>query len=547
VDGLDDYLDKVAQTARKSNTNIDTLMEGMVIAGGTFSRFNIPLEEANSFLGLLANRGTKGAEAGTAINSIMDRMTKSTGPAAKAMKELGVSAYDNKGKFRGMEVVMKETQKALSGMTDKQKSNYQSQIAGLNHGKSFEKMMQGLGMEYDGLKKDIQGADGALKEMSDTQIDTFQGSMKLMESAIDDVKITIGEKFAPAVRKMADLIAANMPAIQVHVVNAMGKLSSMKDGLVSLYEKSKPGLEWLKDVAFPAVKEEILNMVNAARPALGWIKDTAFPGIVEGVGTAVEKFTELYGFVKDNLPILVPIVAGVAASVLAFKIGVIGMTVASKAWAVATSAVQVATLLLNGTLALSPFGWVVIAIGLVVAAGVALYQNWDKVKEVTASMGIAISNTWNDIKTVAGKSLNFIIDKINTMIGVINKIPGVNIPIVAKVDWGNAEQPANATKAIKGGMDSYAVGTNRVKRDMVANIHKDEMIIPAAQSRNLRNQGVTIDNVDKPRASAVASPNTSNTSNSKNSIIININAQDKSTKDIVNELVPMLQMRLANI
>src|SRR5690625_3642551 len=58
VDELSGYLDKVAHTAANSNTDIDALMEAMVIAGGTFERLNVPLEESTAFLGVLSSRGT---------------------------------------------------------------------------------------------------------------------------------------------------------------------------------------------------------------------------------------------------------------------------------------------------------------------------------------------------------------------------------------------------------------------------------------------------------------------------------------------------------
>src|SRR5699024_12296133 len=93
VSDLDGYLDKVAKTAASSNTDIDALMEAMVVAGGTFDRFNVPLEEANSFLGVLANRGLKGSEAGRALNAIMTRLTASTCHRAKPMERIGVTAF----------------------------------------------------------------------------------------------------------------------------------------------------------------------------------------------------------------------------------------------------------------------------------------------------------------------------------------------------------------------------------------------------------------------------------------------------------------------
>src|SRR5690625_4254957 len=203
VGDLDGYLNKVAQTSRESNTDIDQFMEAMVVAGGTFSRFNVPLGEANAFLGVLANRGTKGAEAGTALNAIMDRLTSGTGQAATALEELGISAFDSEGNFKGMEQVLREVKTALDDMDEEQKAHYQSMIAGLNHGKSFEKMLQGLGNEYDELKGHIIDSDDALLEMRDTMKDNLKGALENLSSAFEEILISLGSALLPAVKEIA--------------------------------------------------------------------------------------------------------------------------------------------------------------------------------------------------------------------------------------------------------------------------------------------------------------------------------------------------------
>ncbi|MBO0602696.1 phage tail tape measure protein [Sporosarcina sp. E16_3] len=206
VGDLDGYLDKVAKTAASSNTDIDALMEAFVIAGGTFSRFNVPLEESNAILGILANRGFKGSEAGTALNAIMTRMTATAGPSAGALKALGVNAFNADGSFRGMEVVLKETNKALSGLTDQEKAHYQTQIAGLNHGKAFSAMMGGLSGEYDELKEAIIDSDGALLQMRNTMKDNLQGAMENLSSAFEEIGISIGTALLPAVKILVEFI-----------------------------------------------------------------------------------------------------------------------------------------------------------------------------------------------------------------------------------------------------------------------------------------------------------------------------------------------------
>ena len=60
------------------------------------------LTDLSTALGILANNGTKGAEAGTAMNAMLVRMT-SKDVAMNAMKSWGVSAFDAAGNFRGLE------------------------------------------------------------------------------------------------------------------------------------------------------------------------------------------------------------------------------------------------------------------------------------------------------------------------------------------------------------------------------------------------------------------------------------------------------------
>src|SRR5690625_2550626 len=142
----------------------------------------------------------KASEAGTAINAIKACLNKTTGPAADALNEMGVSAFDSEGNFRGMEVVLKDVEAAMSTMTDAEKAHYQQQLAGLNHGKTFSAMINGLGDEYDDLKESIINSDGALLEMRNTMKDNLQGALENLSSAFEEIMISIGTALLPAVK-----------------------------------------------------------------------------------------------------------------------------------------------------------------------------------------------------------------------------------------------------------------------------------------------------------------------------------------------------------
>lgn len=201
VKDLPTYLDKVAQTARKSNTDIDALMEAFLISGGTFANFNVPVEEASSLLGVLANRGFKASEAGTAMNAIVTNLTSGTGAAGKALKKLGISAFDSNKEFKGMEVVLNEVRVKMSKMNDQQRAQYIAMIAGKEHMKTFNALMAGLGDEYGDLKDDIEASNGALNEMANTMKNNTKGKVEAFKSALEEVGIAFSQYIIPYATK----------------------------------------------------------------------------------------------------------------------------------------------------------------------------------------------------------------------------------------------------------------------------------------------------------------------------------------------------------
>lgn len=201
VEDLPGYLDMMAQASRKSNTTVDALMEAFLVAGGTLSSFNVPLEESAAILGILANRGLKGSEAGTALNAIFTNLTSGAGAAGKAMEKLGVSAFDSEGNFKGLEAVLLEVKNKTKDMTEEQQASFISAIAGKEHLKSFQGIMAGLGAEYGDLKEDIVASDGALNDMASTMQDNAKGNISAMKSAFEELSISFSTYLLPSVTK----------------------------------------------------------------------------------------------------------------------------------------------------------------------------------------------------------------------------------------------------------------------------------------------------------------------------------------------------------
>jgi TP901 family phage tail tape measure protein len=206
TEDLGRYLDIAAKAQNTSNQNMEQFLNAMVTAGGTFKMFNIPLEESGSLLGILANRGFKGSEAGNALTSIFANLTSGAGQAGKAMKDLNIDIYDSQGKFRGATTILKELNGKFDGMTEAQRNTYIQMIGGKTRTKELNAILNGTKEELDDLTDGLYNSDGALSDMAKTMQDNFAGQVTAIKSKLEGIAISIGDRLTPYLKIAAEWI-----------------------------------------------------------------------------------------------------------------------------------------------------------------------------------------------------------------------------------------------------------------------------------------------------------------------------------------------------
>lgn len=219
IDDLQNYLDVVVMTNNKANTTAADLMDAFIGCGGAARAAGLDYKDTATALGILANNGIKGSEAGTALNSMLVRMsTKDV--AQKAFKELGVTIYDSSGEMRNMRDILVDLNGAMAGMTAEQKNSYMSAIAGTNYYSQFGYLLDGVkeGVDgtasaWDSLADSLDNSNGALDKMDATVTNTLQGAIARFQSAISDLKITLVEDFGPYAITIIDQVAEAIPEI----------------------------------------------------------------------------------------------------------------------------------------------------------------------------------------------------------------------------------------------------------------------------------------------------------------------------------------------
>ena len=149
VDELGEYLDICTAANNNANTTAGALMEAFIGCGGAAKTVGADMIDMATALGVLANNGTKGTEAGTALNSMLVRMS-SKDVAINAMKELGVSVFDTSGEFIGLNNVLVQLSDAMSNLTTEQQTAYMSSIAGTDYYTEMSYLLNSVKKNADG-------------------------------------------------------------------------------------------------------------------------------------------------------------------------------------------------------------------------------------------------------------------------------------------------------------------------------------------------------------------------------------------------------------
>ena len=108
-------LNNMVQAADASVAEVNDLADALMNIGPTASALGIPIQDVNNALALLSTRGISGAEAGTALKSMLTNLQRPSNEVKDTLRQLGVSLYDAEGAFVGLPSLVEQLSGALTG------------------------------------------------------------------------------------------------------------------------------------------------------------------------------------------------------------------------------------------------------------------------------------------------------------------------------------------------------------------------------------------------------------------------------------------------
>lgn len=187
--------DVLAGAANASSAEIEGIAQGLSQSGAVANQFGLTIEDNATALAMLANAGIQGSDAGTLLKSMLLSFTKDTKPARQAIEDLGLTIYDETGKFVGMEQTFGELSEAAKGMTEEQ---YQAAAAALFgsdamriSGIAASQGAEGWRETYDAVTR-----AGQASEVAAAQAGGLPGVLEAIQNQAEDTGLAVYDAFS---------------------------------------------------------------------------------------------------------------------------------------------------------------------------------------------------------------------------------------------------------------------------------------------------------------------------------------------------------------
>jgi TP901 family phage tail tape measure protein len=228
VSRTSDVADVLVKTANTSNQTVLDLGESLKYAAPTARSLGISLEDLAGVMGVLANNGIRGSEAGTALRTGLSRMQLAAGGASEellgltrgnqlltnAMRQLGAEVTNTDGSLKSMDEVFIALKRQLDAIASPaQRVELTKALFGEEAGGKLRALLNSTEADITKFFTGVRNAKGAAEETRKA-MDSFDLSVKRLDGNIQNLTNQIGGMIGAALKPLIDGLNAAIGASQ---------------------------------------------------------------------------------------------------------------------------------------------------------------------------------------------------------------------------------------------------------------------------------------------------------------------------------------------
>ena len=200
------FADILAAASSNANTNVSMMGETFKYCAPIAGALGFSAEDTAEAIGLMANAGIKGSQAGTALRTIMNNLSGDVKICGSSIGEVTVATTNADGSMRDLSDILADCRTAFAGLTESEKAQAAESLVGKNAMSGFLALMNAGEGDIDKLSSAIANCDGTAAGMAETMQDNLAGQLTILKSQLQELAISFGELLMPAIRTIVGWI-----------------------------------------------------------------------------------------------------------------------------------------------------------------------------------------------------------------------------------------------------------------------------------------------------------------------------------------------------
>lgn len=240
-----EFADVLAQASARSNTDVAMMGQTFKYVAPVAGALGFSIQDTATAIGLMANAGIKGEQAGTSLRAIFSRIVKPTAEVASAMERIGLSVTNSDGSMRSLDEILRDLRAGFSGLSESERASTAASLAGQEAMSGMLALVNASDEDYEKLSDSIYHAKGAAEEMAGVRMDNLKGDVTLLKSSAEGAGIAIYEGLSEPLREgvqtgtewlnsFTESVEENLPTIRREVKSAGSALMGFADPVLDL-------------------------------------------------------------------------------------------------------------------------------------------------------------------------------------------------------------------------------------------------------------------------------------------------------------------------
>ena len=211
------FADILAAASSNANTNVGLMGETFKYVAPVAGALGFSAEDTATAIGLMANAGIKGSQAGTSLRAIMTRLAKPTDEVAAAMSELGLSIINSDGSMKSLNEITGDLRSSFAGLSEAEKASMAAALGGQEAMSGLLAIVTASDEDFNKLQSAIYGATdeltgySAAAEMAETMQNNLAGQLTSLRSAAEGLGIELYESIK---QPLTDIAKTGVEAVR---------------------------------------------------------------------------------------------------------------------------------------------------------------------------------------------------------------------------------------------------------------------------------------------------------------------------------------------